>query len=165
MSSRYQPSTATDPTDSDDTCPGCGATHGGQPQPAPPTIAWTCTACGLHWATTVVNPTLSVALSVVSLLPTPQQRTAALLAVLRTEVTQRAQTREHTMPVTVCFPVDQVVQFDAMATIDTTLWRCRICAQEGTATTTPQATSDAITHLGSDHGGVKDCTSQPKRTP
>ena len=85
------PATVTDPTDSDDTCPGCGTRHGVQPQPAPPTVqAWTCTACGLHWATTVVNPTLRVALSIVGLLPTPQ-RTAALLDVLHAEVTQRAQ--------------------------------------------------------------------------
>jgi rubredoxin len=43
------PSTmVTDPTD-DDTCPGCGATHGVQPQPAPPTVeAWSCAACGMH---------------------------------------------------------------------------------------------------------------------
>lgn len=69
------------------------------------------------------------------------------------------------MPVTVRFLVDQVVQFDAMATVDTTLWRCRICGQEGTARTTPQATSDAIAHLGSDHGGVRDCASERKRAP
>jgi hypothetical protein len=89
MSSWYQPSTATDPTDNDDTCPECGTAHGGQPQPAPPTVQeWTCTACGLHWATTVVNPTVRAALSVIDLLPTPTQRTAALLAILRTEVTR-----------------------------------------------------------------------------
>jgi hypothetical protein len=100
----------------------------------------------------------------VALRPTPQLRTAALLDVLRAEVTQRAQTREHTMAVSVCFPLDQVVQFDAMATVDTTLWRCRICGQEGTARTTPQATDDAIAHLGIDHGGV-DCASECKHTP
>jgi hypothetical protein len=88
-----------------------------------------CTRCGLDWACTVVG-----------VLPTPQLRTAALLDVMRTEVTQRAQTRKHTMAVSVCFPLDQVVQFDAMATVDTTLWRCQICGQEGTARTTPQAT-------------------------
>jgi ribosomal protein L37AE/L43A len=66
---------------------------------------------------------------------------------LRAEVTRRAQTREH-----------------AMATVDTTLWRCRICGQEGTARTTPQATDDAIAHLGIDHGGV-DCASECKHTP
>ncbi len=50
-------STVTDPTD-DDGCPGCGATAGGQPQ-APATVqAWTCTACGLNWALTVVHPRL-----------------------------------------------------------------------------------------------------------
>ncbi len=154
MSCQRDSSTATDPTDNDG-CPGCGATHGVQPQPAPPTVqAWTCTACGMNFAVTVVNP----ALSVVGVLPTPQLRTAALLAVLRTEVTQRpGKDKDHTMTVTVCFPVDQVVQFDAMATVETTLWWCRICGQQGIARTTPQATSDAIAHLGSDHGGVRDC--------
>ena len=58
-------------------CPGCGATTGVQRKPAPPKVdAWTCTVCDMHWATTVVNP----ALSVVGLLPTPE---------LRTEVTRR----------------------------------------------------------------------------
>jgi ribosomal protein L37AE/L43A len=167
MNSWHQPSTVTtDPLDNDDTCPGCDTAHSVQPQPAPPTVTvWTCTACGLHWATTVINPILRVTLSVVGLLPTPQQRTAALLAVLRTEIIQRAQAREHTMAETVCFPLDQVVQFDAMATVDTTLWRCRICGQQGTARTTPQATSDAIAHLGIDHGGVRNCASERKRTP
>jgi hypothetical protein len=97
-------------------------------------------------------------LSIVGLLPTPQLRTAALLTVLRTEVTQcSGKDKDHTMPVTVCFPVDQVVQFDAMATVDTTLWWCRICGRDGTARTTPQATSDAVAHLGVDHGGVGYC--------
>ena len=91
MSSWYQPSTVTDPIDSDDTCPSCGALDGVQPQPAPPTVqAWSCTACGLDWAVTAVNPTVRAALSVVGLLPTPQQRTAALLDVMRAEVTRRS---------------------------------------------------------------------------
>jgi hypothetical protein len=47
-------STVTDPTEAD-TCPGCGATHGVQPTPAPKVQAWTCTACGQHWATTAIN--------------------------------------------------------------------------------------------------------------
>jgi rubredoxin len=107
------PSTmVTDPTD-DDACPHCGATHGVQPMPAPPTVqAWTCTACGMDWAVTVVNPTVRVVLSVVGLLPTPQLRTAALLAVLRTEVTQRSAKEHHPMPDTVCFPVTELVNID-----------------------------------------------------
>jgi hypothetical protein len=44
----------------------------------------------MDWAVTVVNPTVRVALSIVGLLPTPQLRTAALLAVLRTDVRQRS---------------------------------------------------------------------------
>jgi len=43
-------------------------------------------ACGMHWACTVANP----ALSIISLLPTPQLRTAAFLAVLHTEVIRRS---------------------------------------------------------------------------
>jgi hypothetical protein len=63
-----------DPTD--DACPGCGATHGVQPQPAPPEVAaWTCRACSLNWACTVIG-----------VLPTPQLHTAAFLAILRAEV-------------------------------------------------------------------------------
>lgn len=42
----------------------------------------------------MVNPTLRIALSIVALLPTPQLRTAALLDVMRAEVTQRAQADE-----------------------------------------------------------------------
>ena len=53
---------------------------------SPKADAGTCTVCGLHWATTVINP----ALSIVGLLSTPRLRTAALLAVLRTEVTRRS---------------------------------------------------------------------------
>lgn len=119
-----------------------------------------CAACGStgrsrRWS----NP----ALSVVGVLPPPALRTAALLAVLHTEVTPcSGKDKDHTMTVTVCFPVDQIVQFDAMATVDTTLWRCRICGRKGTARMTPQAINDAIAHLGSDHGGVEDC---PPRSP
>lgn len=69
------PSTvAADPTD--DECPGCKAT----------VQASTCTACGVDWACTVVNP----ALSIVGLLPTSELRSVAFLALLRAEVTQRA---------------------------------------------------------------------------
>jgi hypothetical protein len=83
------PSTVTDPTDSDDTCPGCGDT-GVQPPPAPPQVrAWSCSACGLDFAVT------TVALSVVGLLPAPTLRTAAFLALLRGDVCQRSG-KEHT---------------------------------------------------------------------
>jgi hypothetical protein len=101
----------------------------------------------------MINP----ALSIEGVLPTPALRTAAL----RTEATRRPGKETPTMTVTVCFPVDQVAQFDAMATVDTTLWRCRICGRQGTARTTPQATSDAMAHLGSDHGGVANCAPRP----
>jgi predicted transcriptional regulator len=59
-----------------------------------------------------------------------------------------------TPTVSVRLPLDQIVHLDAMATVDTTIWSCRICEREGTARTTPRATGDAIAHLGADHGGV-----------
>ncbi len=58
------------------------------------------------------------------------------------------------MTAVVSFPVDQIVEFEAMATVDRTVRWCRLCGQEGTARTTPQATEDAVAHLGADHGGV-----------
>ncbi len=114
-------------TDStDDTCPGCGGT----------------------------NPVLAI----IGVLPTPQLRGAAFLAFLRSEVARRSREGPHQMTTaTVSFPVDQVAEFEAMASVarTTTTWWCRLCGQEGTATTTPHATDDAIAHLGADHGGVR----------
>jgi hypothetical protein len=59
------------------------------------------------------------------------------------------------MTTAVSFPVDQVVEFEAMVSVDTTRWWCRLCGQEGTVKTTPQATDDAVAHLGTDHGGMR----------
>lgn len=44
----------------DEACPGCGTTTGVQPTSgtSPKVHAWSCTACGLDWAITVVNPHL-----------------------------------------------------------------------------------------------------------
>ncbi len=131
---------------------GCGALDGVQPQPAPPTVqSWSCTACGLHWVTTVVNPTLRVALPVVGLLPTPHQRTAALMALLGTEVTQRA--KEHpAMLDSVCLRVTELVNIDPMAaSVATTVWWCRLCGDENTAASRPAAHSDAVAHLVDEH--------------
>jgi hypothetical protein len=112
-----------------------------------PTVdAAMCTACGLHWATTTVNP----ALSIVGLLLTPQLRTAAFLATLRTEVTQRS-AKEHPMPDTVCFPATEVISIDAMASVDTVVWWCRLCDHHGTATTRPTAHSEGVEHLTAQH--------------
>lgn len=145
-----RPTMVDDPTD-DDGCPGCGATHGVQPQPALPTVqAWSCTACGMHWACTVVNLTVRVALSIVSTLPTPQLRTAALLAVLRADVRQRS-AKEQPMTVTICLPAAELFNIDAMASVDTVVWWCRLCDHHGTATTRPTAHSDSIEHLTTEH--------------
>jgi hypothetical protein len=101
-------------------------------------------ACGLEGAPTVVNP----ALSIIGLLPTPQQRTAAFLAVLRAEVTRRSG-KEH--PMTVTLPPLEVISIDAMASVDTVVWRCRLCDRHGTVTTRPAAHSEGIEHLSAQH--------------
>jgi ribosomal protein L37AE/L43A len=132
-----------------DTCPGCGTIHGVQriTGTSPTVQAGMCAACGLHWATTVANP----ALSIISLLPTPQRRTAALLAVLHTEVTRRSRKGPSTMTVTLCLPATEVISIDAMASVDTAIWRCRLCDHHGTATTRPTAHSEGIEHLTAQH--------------
>jgi hypothetical protein len=145
-------STATDPTEAD-TCPGCGATHGVRITGTSTTVdAAMCTACGLHWATTVINP----ALAIVGLLPTPQLRTAAFLAALRTEVTRRSGKGPGTMTVTICLPATEVISIDAMASVDTVLWSCRLCDHHGTATTRPTAHSEGVEHLTTKHRATID---------
>ena len=132
-----------------DTCPGCGATHGVHQitGTSPMVDAGMCAACGLHWATTVANP----ALSIVGLLPTPKLRTVAFLALLRTEVTQRSGKGPGTMTVTICLPATEVISIDAMASVDTVLWSCRLCDHHGTATTRHTANSNGIEHLTAQH--------------
>jgi hypothetical protein len=132
--------------------PGCGATHGVQQitGTSPTVDAAMCTACGLHWATTVVNPALRVALSIIGLLPTPELSTSAFLAALRTEVARRSG-KEYTMTVTVCLPATEMISIDAMASVDTVVWRCRLCDHHGTATTQPAAHSEGIEHLTAQH--------------
>jgi len=140
-------STATDPTEAE-SCPGCGATSGVQriTGTLPTVDAGMCAACGMHWATTVANP----ALSIVGLLPTPQLRTAALMTILCTEVTRRSG-KEHTMTVTLCLPATEVISIDAMASVDTVGWRCRLCDHHGTATIRSTAHSEGVEHLTIEH--------------
>jgi hypothetical protein len=94
------PTYYTCPCPADEACPHCGATHGVQPEPAPPTVqAWTCAACGLDFAIT------TVALSIVSVLPAPELRTGAFLNLLREEVHHRSGKGERTMtdvPICTC---------------------------------------------------------------
>jgi ribosomal protein L37AE/L43A len=141
-------STAPDPTVAEP-CPGCGAAHGVQriAGTSPKVQAWRCAACGLRWATTVVNP----ALSIVGLLPTPQLLTAALMVVRRTEVHRRSGKGPAPTTVTVCLPATEVISIDAMASVDTVVWRCRICEHHGTTTTRPTAHSEGIEHLTAQH--------------
>ena len=139
------------PTEAD-TCPGCGATHSVQriTGTSPTVDVAMCTACGWHWATTVVNPALRVALSIIGLLPTPELRTSAFLTALHSKVARRSG-KEYTMTVTVCLPVTEVISIDAMASVDTTIWQCRICDQHGTATTRLTGHSDGVEHLTVEH--------------
>ena len=55
------------------------------------------------------------------------------------------------MTATLCLPVTEVIGIDAMASVDTVLWRCRLCDQHGTATTRPTAHSEGVEHLTAQH--------------
>jgi ribosomal protein L37AE/L43A len=119
---------------------------------AEPTVqAWTCAACDLDWAGTAVHS----ALSIIGLLPTPELRTAGLPGNPAHRGRPTLSQGTHQMTTVVSFPVDQVIEFEARASVNTTIWWCRLCGQEGTARTTPHATDDAIVHLGADHGGMR----------
>jgi hypothetical protein len=41
---------------------------------------------------------------------------------------------------TVCLPATEVISIDAMASVDTVVWGCRLCDHHGTATTQHHAT-------------------------
>ncbi|MGH3754654.1 MAG: hypothetical protein ACRDRP_18545 [Pseudonocardiaceae bacterium] len=55
------------------------------------------------------------------------------------------------MTVTLCLPVTEVISIDAMASVDTVVWRCRLCDQHGTATTRPTAHTEGVEHLTAQH--------------
>ena len=55
------------------------------------------------------------------------------------------------MTVTVCLPATEVISIDAMASVDTAIWQCRICDQHGTATTRTTAHSEGVEHLSAEH--------------
>jgi hypothetical protein len=55
------------------------------------------------------------------------------------------------MTVTVCLPATEVISIDAMASVDTVLWWCRLCDHHGTATTRSAAHSEGIEHLSTEH--------------
>ena len=52
---------------------------------------------------------------------------------------------------TICLAVTEVISIDAMASVDTALWQCRLCDQHGTATTRRAAHSDSVEHLSAEH--------------
>ena len=55
------------------------------------------------------------------------------------------------MTVTICLPATEVISIDAMASMDTVVWWCRICDHHGTATTRHMAHSQGIEHLTTEH--------------
>jgi hypothetical protein len=92
----------------------------------------------------------TVQASIIGLLPTPELRGVALLATLRTEVAQRS-SKEHTTTVALCLPATELISIDAMASVDTVVWWCRLCDQHGPTTTRPTAHSEGIEHLSAEH--------------
>jgi hypothetical protein len=55
------------------------------------------------------------------------------------------------MTVTVCLPITEVISIDAMASVDTAIWQCRLCDHHGTTITRPTAHSESIEHLSVEH--------------
>ncbi|MGH4010641.1 MAG: hypothetical protein ACRDTH_21185 [Pseudonocardiaceae bacterium] len=55
------------------------------------------------------------------------------------------------MTVTLCLPATEMISIDAMASVDTVVWRCRLCDQHGTTTIRPTAHSEGVEHLTAEH--------------
>lgn len=47
-------------------------------------------------------------------------------------------------------PATEMISIDAMASMDTVVWRCRLCDHHGTATR-PAAHSEGVEHLTAKH--------------
>jgi hypothetical protein len=50
------------------------------------------------------------------------------------------------MAVTLCLAATEVININAMASVDTVVWWCRLCDHHGTGTTRPTAHSEGIEH-------------------
>ena len=82
-------------------CPGCGATTGVRPKPAPPKVqAWTCLACGMDWAISVVNPQmrphladLAATVELLGAAPSTLRQVIALVEQVDTLIDQELRTR------------------------------------------------------------------------
>lgn len=48
-------------------------------------------------------------------------------------------------------PVSEVINIDSLASVDTLVWWCRLCAHEDMAQTRPLAYSAAVEHLVAEH--------------
>jgi hypothetical protein len=55
------------------------------------------------------------------------------------------------MAVTVCLPATELISIDAMVSVDTVHWWCRLRDHHGTATTRPAAHSEGVEHLITEH--------------
>ncbi|MGH4010655.1 MAG: hypothetical protein ACRDTH_21255 [Pseudonocardiaceae bacterium] len=55
------------------------------------------------------------------------------------------------MTVTLCLPTTELISIDAMASVDTVVWWCRIGDHHGTATTRPTAHGEGVEHLTAEH--------------
>jgi hypothetical protein len=93
----------------------------------------------------------TAALNIVVLLPTPQLRTAAVLALLRNEVHQRSGKEHLVTDTTVTVPTSELFNLDALISVDSVMWWCRLCDHHSTARHRPAASTDAVAHLVAEH--------------
>lgn len=63
---------------------------------------------------------------------------------------------ETTVITTLRLPLTELITTDPMASVDTTLWQCRLCDHEGRTTTQPRAHAKAIAHLTGVHHAVSE---------
>jgi hypothetical protein len=87
----------------------------------------------------------------VALLPTPALRTAAVLALLRNEVHQRSGKEHLVTDTTVTVTASELFNLDALASVDSVVWWCRLCDHHSSARHRPAAHSAAVAHLVAEH--------------
>jgi hypothetical protein len=85
--------------------------------------------------------------SIIGVLPAAELRTTAFLAVLHDQVTRGS--RDAMTTVTVA--ATELISIDAIASVGTVAWWCRICDHYDTASTRPAAHSDGVAHLATEH--------------
>ncbi len=65
------------------------------------------------------------------------------------------------MKVMLCLEVSELYNVDALASVDTVVWYCRICEFEAMERTRDLAKSAAMEHLISEHRAVPDYHREP----